>query len=622
MKKSGSPTPLELLSPARDLATGIVAIDHGADAVYIGACHHGARASAGNSVEDIARLVEYAHRFRAKVYVTLNTLIYDNEVESVKKLVCELYQAGVDALIIQDMGLLEMDLPPIPLHASTQCDTRTVERAVFLAENGFDQIVLPREFTIEQIRAVHAEIPDAVLEGFVHGALCVSFSGDCRASFVSGGRSANRGECAQICRLPYDLTDKEGNVLIHDRHLLSLRDMNRLAHLGDMANAGISSFKIEGRLKSPEYVANITAAYSRVLDEIVESSEGRYIRASVGRVVSGFDPSVAKSFNRGFTNYFLTGSQPEPGSLGAHLTPKSIGEVVGKVISSTNKSIRVKTLQPLTNGDGLGYFDSNERFVGFRANRVDGDTIFLAAPLSGPVPKNGTVLYRNYDKAFSDKFSTDKPRRVIDVDMCLQPVITGVALTLTDSRGVSVSSVLEGDFEAARSPQGQQHQRVLDRIGDTIYHCRSITDEAEGLFIPASQLTELRRRAIEMLDHAASATRPIEFRQVQPVTAAKADIKPQNVANRFARLFYERRGLPNQEQAIEVSKKDLKNERVRVMTTRYCLRRELGACLKTSGAKKLPGGLVLRPVGSNARPMEIEFDCKNCVMNLYALPNQ
>ena len=620
--KSTAPSPisLELLSPARDLQTGIAAINHGADAVYIGASHHGARSAAGNSIDDIRTLADYAHKFRARVYVTVNTLIYETELESVRKLIIELYNAGVDALIVQDMALLEMDIPPIELHASTQCDTRTVDRAVFLAEAGFEQIVLPREFSTDQIRQVHDRLPDVKLEGFVHGALCVSYSGDCRASFVSGGRSANRGECAQICRLPYDLVDKNGKILIHDRHLLSLRDMNRLASLGEMADAGICSFKIEGRLKSADYVSNITAAYSQALDRLVEGSGGRYRRASAGRVVHGFNPDPAKSFNRGFTDYFLSGEKPGEGSMGSHDTPKSIGEKIGTVIASNKKTITIKTGEKLNNGDGLGFFDMNKRFVGFRANRVDGNKIYLAGNFDGQPPVPGTTLFRNFDKAFTDTLNNDSTRRVIDIDMTLETFSGGVSLTLTDSRGASVTSVLEGNFDVARSPQEAPRRRVLERLGDTIYTLRNLHDLAGAIFIPASALTDLRRRAIEMLDHAAASTRQITLRKKKEVIPSSTDIHPSNVANSLAEKFYTKRGVDSFEKAIEVDKNADTDGDTRVMTTRYCLRRELGACLKKADGAKLPSPLFLRPVSGRARTMRLDFDCKNCEMNIYALP--
>lgn len=347
-------TDLELLAPARDAATAKVAIDCGADAVYIGAGHHGARAAAGNSIDDIRDVCEYAHRFGVRIYVTLNTLVYDNEIDDVRQLVLDLYGAGVDALIVQDMSLMKMDIPPIELHASTQCDVRTPEKARFMEAVGMSQIVLPREFTLDEIRAVRA-VTTVPLEVFVHGALCVSYSGDCRASFVNGGRSANRGECAQMCRLPYDVFDGDGHRVDVDPYVLSLRDMNRLADLADLVEAGASSFKIEGRLKSAEYVCNVVLAYSSALNRIVETNPERYRRASFGRVDTDFVPDVSKTFNRGFTNYFLRGEQPAPASLASMRTPKHVGRRVGRVVRADARSITLNADAELANGDGLGF---------------------------------------------------------------------------------------------------------------------------------------------------------------------------------------------------------------------------------------------------------------------------
>lgn len=616
------PSTLELLAPARDLATGIAAIDHGADAVYIGPAHHGARAAAGNSIDELRTLAEYAHRYRARVYATVNTLVYADELESVRDLVAELYRAGIDALIVQDMALAEMDIPPIALHASTQCDTRTVDRAIFLANAGFDQIVLPREFTVDEIRAVRDAVPDVTLEGFVHGAVCVCYSGDCRASYVSGGRSANRGECAQICRLPYDLTDGDGNVLIHDRHLLSLRDMNRLAHLSVMADAGIRSFKIEGRLKSVDYVSNVTAAYSKALDLLVESSAGRYTRASAGRVETSFTPDVDKSFNRGYTTYFLTDAKPGTATLGAHATPKWVGQPIGTVVDAKPRCLSVKVSQGtvLNNGDGIGYFDREGKLIGFRINRVDGSRLMLNASLPAPLPTPGTELYRNFDKAFADRLASDRTVRVIDLDMTLDRTLTGISLTLTDTRGCTVTSAISTAPDEARTPQSEARRRTLERLGDTIYRLRSLTDNLGNAFIPASVLTDLRRRAIDALDHAAAATRPVDLRRPAPGVTTSAPFKATNVANPLAERFYTKRGVTDIEQAIEVLPEGNSRGETRVMTTRYCLRRELGACLLTPDGKKLPRTLILRPLTGNVRPMRLDFDCAACRMNVIALP--
>ena len=614
---SASPTPLELLAPARDAETAIAAIDCGADAVYMGGPHHGARASAGNSIDDIRRVCDYAHRFRARVYVTFNTLIYENEIADCQKAVYDLYCAGVDALIVQDMALLRMDIPPIALHASTQCDTRTPERARFLQDVGMSCIVLPREMTLEEIAAVRA-VTDVRLEAFVHGALCVCFSGDCRASLVNGGRSANRGECAQICRLPYNLTDEKGNVLVKNRHLLSLKDMNRLDSLRDLADAGISSFKIEGRLKDRQYVMNTVTAYNEALNALCALEPERYCRASAGQVTGAPRADVAKSFNRGFTQYFLKERQPGAHALSSPLTPKFVGERVGRVKAVQGKTLIIDTDKVLNNGDGLCFFGEDDRFTGFRINRAEPGRIFLNAPVA---VKPGTVLYRNADKAFDDAIDAARPRRLIDVDFGLSKTETGLALEVRDSRGCMAVSTIDCELQEARTPQEEARRNTLSRLGETIYALRSVSDTLGDVFVPAKVLTALRRQALEALDHAAASTRPLELRRPEKADAVFDTAVltfHNNVANSLAKRFYEEHGVTKQEPAMEVAPPPA-SEEVRVMTSRYCLRRELGACLKTAGASKLPAQLFLRHKSDKIRPMRLTFDCANCQMHLSAL---
>ncbi len=617
-------TNLELLAPAKDLLTGIVAIDAGADAVYIGASHHGARAAAGNSVDDIAKLCEYAHRLRVRVYVTLNTLVYDEEIDSVRALVYDLYRAGVDALIVQDMALLEMDIPPIELHASTQCDTRTPEKARFLQDVGFSQIVLPREMSLEEIRQVRQQTT-VPLEGFVHGALCVCYSGDCRASLVNGGRSANRGECAQVCRLPFDLVDGNGKTVVADRHLLSLKDMNRLSQLGELAEAGISSFKIEGRLKSPAYVRNVTAAYSEALNRLVEANPDRYKRASAGVVITDFRPDVSKSFNRGFTPYFLKDIQPAKGQLASMLTPKHVGEAVGRVVSAGKRSIVLSEASVLNNGDGLGFFDKQGKFIGFRANRVEGKTVYLLNDIEA-IPSKGTVIYRNFDKAFADRLESSRSRRVVPIQASLNATQRGVSLTLRDvERNCGVTVMLDGPFDTARTPQLDARRRVFEKTGDTIYVVTKVEDNVgSSVFIPASALTDLRRRAIAALDNNAKATYPLTLRRKGVGDAVvfyrkKLDMHD-NVANRLSAAFYAKHGATVAEPALEVASDDKRSDEIRIMTSRYCLRRELGACLKTPAGKTFKEPLTLVPIDGTTRPMRLDFDCANCRMNVIALP--
>lgn len=606
-----SPRFIELLAPAKNAEVAIEAVKHGADAVYMGASGFGARASACNSVEDIAKVADFAHRYLAKVYVTVNTIIYNNELREVERLIRRLYKAGVDALIVQDMGILRLDIPPIALHASTQCDIRTPEKARFLQDVGFSQLVLPREFTLDEIRAVRNSV-DVPLEAFVHGALCVSYSGDCHASVLSTGRSANRGECAQICRLPYDLYDGTGECLMSGRHLLSLRDMNRSGMIAEMLDAGISSFKIEGRLKGLSYVKNVVAYYNNVLDSVVESSCGKYARSSVGRVETRFEPVLEKSFNRGFTKYFLD----SPGlkqSIASIYTPKSQGEKVGVVRSVKNGKIQARLDCKLSNGDGLAFFDKNGVFTGFRLNRLDGDVLY---PASAVLLVPGTVLYRNSDKVFEDALSRESAARSVAVDIALRVVDGGLAVDLSDERGCAVTCAVRGlSLDAARSPQEESRRQLLSKLGGTGYYAREVTDTCGGVFVPASTLAMLRRKAFAMLDADNAIRYKRELRHAEK-TEAHWPFEPKlsyhdNVANSLAGEFYRSHGVGEIEPALEVSAPHA-DSRV-VMTTRYCLRRELGACLKCVGGGRIKGPLSIK---SGALHFDLEFDCAECRMKV------
>lgn len=620
MTQTKHPVTIELLAPAKDAATAIAAIDHGADAVYIGAPSHGARSAAAVSVDDIGRVAEYAHRFGARVYVTVNTIVLDNETKAVERMVGELYRAGADALIVQDMGLLRMQLPPIALHASTQCDIHSADKARFLADAGFSQLVVARELSIEQMAEIHRAVPDTPLEAFVHGALCVSYSGDCQAGYVLQGRSANRGECPQICRLPFDLVDGRGETVVRGKHLLSLRDLNRSASLGEMLDAGITSFKIEGRLKDTSYVKNVTAAYSRILDDLIAKNPGRWQRRSYGRPELKFTPSLDNSFNRGFTSYFTHGRPADNALRMASIdTPKWCGKPVGKVLSAKGNRLKARLTAELSNGDGLGYFDRQQRFCGFRANRVEGDTIVLTAPLQiAP----GTTLYRNRDKRLTDIMEGETATRRISVTMTLWSLPDGrPALKLDDERGCSVTAVSDTTFsEHARTPQSARRAATLSKTGDTIYRVTAIDDRCDDLFIPATMLAELRRAAISCLDHAWETVYRYDYRREE-----KAEARPHadrltyhdNVANSLARKFYTDHGADIAESAIESRPALDRNKEMRVMTTRYCLRRELGACLRTPEGGRLTGPLELV---SGDRRLRVTFDCANCRMQIFAKP--
>lgn len=617
---------LELLAPAKDAPTAIAAIAHGADAVYIGSPAFGARAAAGNSIEELSTVVEYAHQFGARVYVTFNTIIYDNEIEKAAELIRALYNIGVDALIVQDMGILMMDIPPIELHASTQTDARTPEKIKMLAQAGFSQIVVPREFSLEDIKdaASIANPLGASIEVFVHGALCVSYSGDCHAGAVLTGRSANRGECPQICRLQYKLTDASGNCIksLPDggtsvRHWLSLADMNRLDKLYDLAEAGATSFKIEGRLKSTAYVKNVTAAYSQALNEIVATSGGKYERSSFGKTKLNFTPDPTRSFNRGFTGYFINDSQESTAKISSWRTPKWIGRPVATLLAVKGKSLVVKPQEEIHNGDGLGYFDSKGQFVGFRVNKVDGNVLYPAPGAQSP-DRQGIQLYRNSDIIRENLLARDDTsRRTIGLDMTLRPIGDGrIALDISDERGNNISVASDETFaDRARSPQEAHRRSIMERLGDTIYRLDNIQDNLGDIFIPSKSLASLRRKGLECLE---SSWRIRFERQYRRKSVLESDALAKvitsyhdNVANRLAEEFYRNHGAEIKEKAIEVAPHPGSK---RIMTTRYCLRRSLGACLKTPDGHKLPKELYLEaPVGR----LRLEFDCKNCNMQVY-----
>lgn len=609
MEKSQNLRPIELLAPARDAEIAIAAIKCGADAVYMGSESHGARVAAGNSVEEIARVVDFAHQFNVKVYVTLNTIIYDSELEDVESLIGRLYEVGIDALIVQDMSVLRMDIPPIALHASTQCDTRDASKARFLQDVGFSQIVIARELSLGEIKQI-SESVTVPIEAFVHGALCVSYSGDCQASYYAMGRSANRGECAQMCRLPYSLTDSKGRILIANKHLLSLRDMNRSNYLEQMIDAGVSSFKIEGRLKDVGYVKNVVAYYRKRIDEIIASRSDCYCRSSVGYSAVSFEPCLEKSFNRGFTPYFLNGENMGIASID---TPKSQGERVAVVKHCYGREIEVVCDVQLNNGDGMGYFDDNGVFTGFRLNKAIGNRLSLASPVRlAP----GTILYRNRDKQWDDSLEIEITR-YIDVKMSLSCSCRGLLLTVNDNRGNEVSKEIEIALDKAKTPQEVSRQRVLTKVGNTIYRIVAIEDTLGGVFVPASVLTQLRRDVLELLDE----TQRNKYKRDVRRSENRSAKLPQgevltyhdNVANSISRKFYIDHGATKIEQASELN---MPKGRFVVMTTRYCMRREMGKCLKTSKGKEWVGPLYL--TSANHR-FELEFDCKQCQMRVIAL---
>lgn len=613
---------LELLAPAKNLECGIAAIDHGADAVYIGAQRFGARAAAGNSLDDIKRLCDYAHRFGARVYVTVNTIIYEEELTETQKLIHELYSIGADAILVQDMGILEMDIPPIEFHASTQADNRSIEKVQWLYSHGFKRIVLARELSLDEIRSIHEACSDVELEVFVHGALCVSYSGQCYASQVCFNRSANRGECAQFCRLKFDLKDADGTLIEHQRHLLSLKDMCRIDELEALADAGATSFKIEGRLKDAVYVKNVVAAYSQRLNEIVAKYPEKYCRQSLGRCQYNFHPALQKTFNRGFTTYFLDGRKSDIVSFD---TPKALGEYVGKVKEVRGNSFNVAGTSVFANGDGLCYFNSKRELEGFRVNRVENNRLY---PLRMPSDLSpGTSLYRNNDIEFERLLAGKSSVRKIPVIMILSTVENGFQLEMRVIDYRKVSSVKQTSrlstftfpHQPAQKPQRDNIVRQLSKLGDTPFMCEKvdILGDADRFFIPSSLLAEARRAVTEQeierketIKEGHSALRKI------PVTSfpAISDSRLLNVSNSLARLFYQKQGLNDVSDALELSS-DYHNPLV--MQCRYCLRYQLGFCVKHGGEKprwREPLFLCL----SDGRRFRLQFDCQHCQMNIYA----
>lgn len=606
-------TPLELLAPARDAEIAIMAIMHGADAVYMGGPSHGARAAAGNTIDDVARVAAFAHKYGARLYVTLNTIIFENELQAVSELVKSYRRAGVDALIVQDMALLRLDTPPIALHASTQCDIRTPQKARFLAECGFTQLVLPRELTLDEIRLMRAAVPQSVrLEAFVHGALCVSYSGDCQASCAANGRSANRGECAQMCRMAYNLEDGNGNVIIKGKHLLSLSDLNRLADVEAMAQAGISSFKIEGRLKDASYVKTVVSAYRQALDRVIASHPGEYCRSSFGTSRISFTPDVSKVFNRGFIPYFLHSERPS-GRMAVFDSPKPVGVEVGKVIKSRGRVIEAALTATLSNGDGIGYFDAAGCYAGFRLNKIDGNRLYAAGDVN---LRPGTVLYRNRDAAFEAALGKETAARTIGVTLRLDKCAGGISLRATTPHGHMAQARIDCIVSASRTSQHEPRGRVLAKLGDTIFHADEIIDNIpDSEFVQASVLSDIRRRACALLETSIVTTHPYERRGIENLEALCPITRltyHENVANSLSARFYADHGAEISEQAFECNADKKAPGRV-VMTTRYCLRREMGACLKENGSRRLPNQLYL---SNRATRYRLQFDCKNCRMHL------
>lgn len=618
---------LELLSPAKNLEFGCEAVNHGADALYIGAPAFGARSAATNSIEDVEALVKYAHLYGCKVFTTVNTLLFDDEIEPAVKMIHRLYEIGVDALIIQDLGLLECDLPPIELHASTQCHNATVERIKFMESAGFKRIILARETSLEQM----AEIRQATsvdLEAFVHGALCVSYSGQCYMSQYLNQRSGNRGCCSQPCRSAYDLYNGEGRLLMKEKHLLSLKDFNASQHIVSMIDAGIMSFKIEGRLKDLGYVKNITAYYRQLLDNIMDSSE-RIVeksqwkvlrnepsiqKTSSGKVVLSFTPDPERTFNRGYTDYFLQGRQP----MASFSTQKSIGKRIGEVTSMGKYTLTVGGSEPLANGDGLCYLDSEGRMQGFMVNEVQGRTV---TPNRMPEIKSGTTLWRNNDQQFEKTLQGKTAERKIGVEMLFCISRRGFSLDLKDEDGVSVVQHMAAEHVESNKPVHNSNNIVkqLSKLGNTPFVATKVADVTEGrYFVTVGALNELRRKAVELLKeyrikHFSPADSP-RVDQGLPYPAVEMDYSA-NVINQKSEAFYKHHGINHVEHGLEETGE---YDGKALMTTKYCLRYELGCCLKEKSENKAG----IKPADqlylhNNGRRLRLEFDCSPCLMRIY-----
>lgn len=590
---------LELLAPAKNLECGIAAVDHGADAVYIGAERFGARAIAGNTLEDIQQLCRYAHQFAVKVYVTVNTIIYDDELTATEQLIQQLYDIGVDAILVQDMGILRMNLPPIALHASTQTDNRSADKVRWLRDVGFRRAVLARELSVDEIADIHAQVPDMPLEVFVHGALCVSYSGLCYASQHCFGRSANRGTCAQFCRMKFDLLDADGHVLEQQRHLLSLKDLNQIDHLEELIKAGASSFKIEGRLKDAFYVKNVVAAYNQRLNSIISRHPNQYCRASKGHVVYSFTPRLEKTFNRGFTTYFLHGRQPD---IFSPDTPKAMGEYVGKVKEIRRDSFNVAGTASFANGDGLCFINQDRELEGFRVNRAEGNRLY---PYKMPAHlRPGQALYRNNDQEFERLLSRSSAERKIPIIMRLSTVDNGFSLSCGD-----VSVAVECHHQQAEKPPRDNIVRQLSKLGGTSYECEEVELADDfNYFIPSSVLAELRRQLVSRLSESQRRSAAESYttdRFVSPPSYSSPYLY--NIANRLASEFY----------GMKETAYELKGGRGPVMQCRHCLRYSLGYCVKHGGRKPLWHEPLRLRLG-DGRLFPLEFDCKHCQMNVYA----
>lgn len=630
---------IELLAPAKNLECGIAAIDHGADAVYIGAAQFGARQTAGNSTDDIAELTRYAHQFGAAVYVTVNTIIYEKELAALEHLLKQLVEMGVDAILVQDMAVLEIykklkaeyvargyRMPA--LHASTQTDNRSADKVKWLKENGFERVVLARELSLEEITDIHKAHPDVELEAFVHGALCVSYSGACYASQYFFNRSANRGECAQFCRMAFDLKDSDGETLIEDSYLLSLKDMCQLDRLGDLLEAGVCSLKIEGRLKDANYVKNVVATYSEALNAYIAKHSDKFRRSSFGKCSYTFTPALEKTFNRGFTHYFFNGRQKDISSFN---TPKAMGEYVGYVKEIRRGSFNVAGTAMFANGDGLCFFNRQKKLEGFRVNRVENNRLFPLTMLKNLEP--GMALYRNNDIEFERAMQGKTSTRKLQVRFVVDVVDGKLTFTATDECGRSANVVLNETPEKAQKSQHDNIVKQLEKLGNTVWTANEIyiNNSADEFFIPSSRLAAVRRELLEALENTPvsnhtdkQAVGETTTNSVNANNTVYADtINIANVANTTAQNYYAAHGVKNAPTAFELNS-DYKAGSTTatsavppLMTCRYCLRYALGYCVK-NGGKRPTWHEPLHLEAKNGIRVRLAFNCAKCQMEVYA----
>ena len=608
---------LELLAPAKNLEQGMAAINHGADALYIGAPAFGARQAAGNSIDDIEALVKYAHLYGSKVFATVNTLLFDDELRAAEEMMWKLYEVGVDAAIVQDMGLLETHLPPIELHASTQTHNLDPRRIKFLEQVGFKRIILARETSLEQMRKLR-EAVSVDLESFVQGALCVCYSGQCYMSQYLTGRSGNRGACSQPCRSAYDLVNSSGKIIKHDEHLLSLKDFSAAQHIESMIDAGITSFKIEGRLKDVSYVKNVTAYYRKLIDSIIERRLDLKAAGS-GRTTLFFEPDLQRTFNRGFTDYFLVQRQP----MASPATQKSIGKKVGKVISCKGNILKAKLIEPLHTGDGICYFSSEKKLDGFLVNRVEGEKIYANKSLE---INSSVTLWRNNDFVFEKQLQSNSAERKVTVSMILEPIDDGLRLTLSDEDGCTAVKELLLLLETARDQSRTKDNIVaqLSKLGATPFEVSNIELRFSELpFLQSSLLNQLRRDAVDELVSAR-----LEHFKPQPTEFVISNIPyfethldaRGNVVNKNAEAFYRRHGVTQIDWGIDMPDYFVYNKAddIPLMTTKYCLRYELHQCLKQKCNKSVDadyqGELLLL---NNGKRFRLRFDCGRCEMQIF-----